>query len=172
MQTAGDGPSPPRPLRPSCGWEGQAAVTRAAAPAPRALPSACPFAPDPAGGAPGPRPPSPAPPTGPGPRPRAPPGEPLPSPAPSWPHGFCRHRSPAAAALQTSILGSLNTKTEWQGVSETRLANYCLVSGSGRRGGGGTASRCDPFPSCGARPGKLGAPPHSKATTGPTKPKG
>lgn len=44
-------------------------VTRDAAPAPRALPSACPFAPDPAGGVPGPRPPSPAPPTGPGPQP-------------------------------------------------------------------------------------------------------
>lgn len=66
MQTAGDGRSQPGPPRPSCGWEGRAGVTRAAAPAPRALPSACPFAPDPAGGASGPYPPSPAPPTGPG----------------------------------------------------------------------------------------------------------
>lgn len=113
MQTAGGGPSRPRPPRPNCGWEGRAAVTRAAAPAPRALPSACPFAPDPAGGEPGPHPPSRRPPPGQDPRrlssapelpsPRArlgplsdpPPGEPTPPvPCPSG------HMAPVSNARQ------------------------------------------------------------------------
>lgn len=107
---------------------GLGSVTRDAAPAPRALPSACPFAPDPAGGAPGPRPPSPAPPTGPGPRPAVlgapnyprpqshrlrpqpdpPPGESQPSPA--RPRGLpaatvpCGGRAPGLGPI-----GSLNT---------------------------------------------------------------
>lgn len=115
MQTAGDGPSQPGPPRPSCGWEGRARVTRAAAPAPRALPSACPFAPDPAGGASGPYPPSPAPPTGPGPPPAVlgarstlsqsrarapfhpPPGESTPHPLVPRPHS---HMAPVSNAPQ------------------------------------------------------------------------
>lgn len=126
---SGGQPESARAPAPELRVGGPGRVTRAAAPAPRALPSACPFAPDPAGGAPGPRPTSLAPPTwlgprpaifgcsncprpsalGSGPHPDLPAWKPKPSPTSLWPHGSRHLRSPAGAARQASILGSLNT---------------------------------------------------------------